>query len=178
MRISIFSFTLSFVGVLLVLAGITPLNAVEVEISPSGHVKNDRKDGTSSNRSPSSKGENDSFSDDYDDDNDDNASSDTSHALPKSSSDPHVMKARAIFEWIHGHENKNSDDESNGGFINRKQTIRRANQNDITSHIGVFASQNIQKGELLAQIPWNIIIQSDNPQDKGQLPCGTGKRIE
>jgi hypothetical protein len=165
MRICIFSSSIILV-VLAFIADISPSHGVEVEISPSGGVTNDSRDRSNGAGSPSSssKGKIDNFSVD-----EDNSATTSALLMP---SDPQVLRARAIFEWIHHQE---SNDEGSGGFINEKQTIRRANKDDITSHIGVFASQSIQKGELLAQIPWSLVIQSDNPEERGQLPCGTGE---
>jgi hypothetical protein len=120
-------------------------HAAEVEVSPLGDV-------VSSNKSPSASSKGIS---------DDKNGSASAFVAP----DPQVLRGRAIFDWINGAED---------GFMSDKQTVRRADQDDITSHIGVFATENIQKGELLAQIPWDHIIKSDNPSDKGQLPCGTG----
>jgi hypothetical protein len=178
MRTCLFPSSIVIVVIVAVVAGIAPSHAVEVEISPSGDVKNDTfwdSNYGASSPSSSSKGNSDNLSD---------VDAYVTTSAFSMSSDPQVMRARAIFDWIHHH--KGNDDENNnknnsksiGGFINEKQIIRRANQDDITSHIGVFASQNIPKGELLAQIPWSLVIQSDNPKDRGQLPCGTGERKE
>jgi hypothetical protein len=172
------SFLVSVVLVATVVAGTTISHVAEVEISTRGDVNNDRRDSnvaSTGSPSSSSKGQSESSSEE---DDDTNSGAPTSALLM--TSDPQVMRARAIFQWIHHHESNDdnhndNDNQSKGGFINEKQTIRRANQDDITSHIGVFASQNIQQGELLAQIPWHLVIQSDDPKEKGQLPCGTGK---
>lgn len=79
--------------------------------------------------------------------------------------DPHVMRARAIFEWVNAHKN---------GYMNLEAQIIQK----IDGNMGVFASQDIPKNTVLARIPFELFIKSDNPKDSGQLPCGTGKMDE
>jgi hypothetical protein len=46
-----------------------------------------------------------------------------------------------------------------GGFFDEKQQqIRAENPEDASSQPGIFARERIEKGEVLATIPWNIII--------------------
>eukprot|EP00804_Cyclotella_cryptica_P014705 CCRYP_020191-RA/>CCRYP_020191-RA protein AED:0.03 eAED:0.03 QI:100/1/1/1/0.33/0.25/4/1464/410 len=49
---------------------------------------------------------------------------------------------------------------ANGGYVNDKISFRRFNLGDPISPRGVFATQEIDEGETLANIPWDIIIKS------------------
>ncbi|KAG7355308.1 spermine/spermidine synthase domain containing protein [Nitzschia inconspicua] len=131
------------VVVVVTLLAILPTDyAADVEISSSGtvitHNNNNKND---NNPSPSGASTPDSIT-----------------------TDPQLLRARAILEWIQ------SDEEA---FVHDKQIVRRSIDGDINSPIGIFASDEIEKGSLLVRIPWKFIIQSDNPNDTGQLPCGT-----
>jgi hypothetical protein len=82
--------------------------------------------------------------------------------------DKHLDEAREIFNWISG---------STDGWVTPKQEIRRIIPGDITSPLGVFASKRIEEGEIIVRIPWENIIKSDNPDENGQLCCGTVQAV-
>ena len=77
-------------------------------------------------------------------------------------------------------------DSVEGGIFNQKQEIRPVNENSDTKNAfyGIFAKEFIAKGELLAQIPWEFIINdeesnpdlSENDLD-GVLKCGTVRNL-
>ncbi|KAG7368315.1 spermidine synthase [Nitzschia inconspicua] len=78
--------------------------------------------------------------------------------------DTHLEEAREIFNWISG---------STEGWITPKQDVRREVPGDFNSPLGVYATKRIEKGEVIARIPWDNIIKSDIPNEDGQLCCGT-----
>mmetsp|Transcript_32049 Transcript_32049/g.73726 ORF Transcript_32049/g.73726 Transcript_32049/m.73726 type:complete len:1237 (-) Transcript_32049:124-3834(-) len=49
---------------------------------------------------------------------------------------------------------------SNGGYFSSKQEFRRAIPGDPSSIFGIFAKEDIKKGELLTSVPWKCIIHS------------------
>jgi hypothetical protein len=61
-----------------------------------------------------------------------------------------------IVEWLNSRE---------GGYYNPKQEIRHEIPNDPTSMVGVFASERIEEGELLCQVPWDSLITSKEESD-------------
>ena len=67
-----------------------------------------------------------------------------------------------IFDWIHNSE---------GGFYSPKQTFRRDEKTGLAA--GVFAKERIEKNEVLLTVPWDLILRSDNPEEEGQMFCGT-----
>jgi hypothetical protein len=42
---------------------------------------------------------------------------------------------------------------------------------------GLFATTFIPKGTVLCQVPWSLIIKSDDPNEEGQMCCGTVKAV-
>ncbi|KAL7519156.1 hypothetical protein ACHAWX_003951 [Stephanocyclus meneghinianus] len=75
--------------------------------------------------------------------------------------------------------NKSSGDETlisnliqwvraNGGYVNDKISFRRIDPEDPTSPRGVFATQEIDEGEMLAHIPWDLIIKSSE-RERGEV---------
>jgi hypothetical protein len=85
-------------------------------------------------------------------------------ALAAAVEDTHLQEAQDVFHWISG---------STGGYINPKQELRRAVPGDPSTPLGVYATQPIKEGEVLARVPWQIIIKSDDPEEEGQMCCGT-----
>jgi hypothetical protein len=83
-------------------------------------------------------------------------------------SDIHLEEARAIFDWMSG---------STDGWVTPKQELRRAIPGDPTSPLGVFAVKRIEKGEVVVRIPWDTLIKSDDPDEEGQLCCGTVRSV-
>ena len=73
-----------------------------------------------------------------------------------------------IFQWIHNSE---------GGYFNPKQEFRYETPGDSSTIAGVFATEDIRKGEILVQIPWDRVLISDDPDEEGQMCCGTVKAL-
>mmetsp|Transcript_6115 Transcript_6115/g.13177 ORF Transcript_6115/g.13177 Transcript_6115/m.13177 type:complete len:617 (-) Transcript_6115:2196-4046(-) len=65
-----------------------------------------------------------------------------------------ILSVQRIIEWVR----------SNGGIFNTKQEFRRTNSEDPSSPFGIFAIEDIEKGELLTRVPWKCIIT--DPEDK------------
>jgi hypothetical protein len=82
--------------------------------------------------------------------------------------DEHLEQAREIFNWIAG---------STGGYVTPKQGVRRAVPGDVTTPLGVYATKRIEAGELVTKIPWENIIKSDDPDEEGQMCCGTVRSV-
>jgi hypothetical protein len=84
--------------------------------------------------------------------------------------DKHLDQAKAVFEWVAG---------SDGGVVNNKLEVRRAIPGDVTSPLGVYATDRIEPNEVLIYVPWDIIIKSHRPKDDygDQLPCRLVKRL-
>jgi hypothetical protein len=82
--------------------------------------------------------------------------------------DKHLEEARDIFNWISG---------STDGWVTPKQDIRRTIPGDINSPLGVFATKRMRENEVIVRIPWENIIKSDFPKERGQLCCGTVKAV-
>eukprot|EP00934_Nitzschia_sp_Nitz4_P001216 Nitzschia sp. Nitz4//scaffold98_size77359//36815//46705//NITZ4_005549-RA/size77359-processed-gene-0.17-mRNA-1//1//CDS//3329560760//1216//frame0 len=70
-----------------------------------------------------------------------------------------------LFEWIH-----NTPD----GFVNPKQELRIDPETGVS---GIFAKEKIFQGELLLQVPWSLILESDDPDEIGQMCCGTVRSL-
>ena len=66
-----------------------------------------------------------------------------------------------IFEWIHN---------APGGFYHPDQDFRADPE---TGAMGVFATKDIPEGTTLVRVPWSHLIKSDDPEEAGQLCCGT-----
>jgi len=70
-----------------------------------------------------------------------------------------------------------------GGFFNSKQETRPVSPG--SSHFGIFAKEDIAKGDLLAKIPWEYIINdeesdpslSEEDFDGAVLRCGTVRNL-
>lgn len=67
-----------------------------------------------------------------------------------------------ILDWIHNAE---------GGYFNPKQELRTIDSTQ--SALGVFAVEDIEEGEVLMTVPWDLIIQSDDKDEEGLMCCGT-----
>lgn len=72
-----------------------------------------------------------------------------------------------VLEWIHNAE---------GGYFNPKQELRKI-ENSTQSPLGVFAVEDIEEGELLMQVPWDLIIKSNDHEEEGQMCCGTVEAV-
>jgi hypothetical protein len=48
----------------------------------------------------------------------------------------------------------------NGGYVNDKIVFRHIHPDDVSSPRGVFAEEEIEEGETLALIPWDLVIKS------------------
>ena len=85
-----------------------------------------------------------------------------------------------IFDWVR----------QKGGSYHEGQEFRREvlvagkddNDDDDDGNTktiaGVFATQDIPKGTVLAKIPWKLIIPSDDLEESGQLCCGLVNRLK
>ena len=82
---------------------------------------------------------------------------------------PSMDVVQELIDWI----------EEEDGYLNPKQEISLENPNDINSRFGIFATERIEEGELLAQIPWDIILPDDvlptelPPNEDQRLNCET-----
>jgi hypothetical protein len=78
-----------------------------------------------------------------------------------------------LLEWL----------EEEDGYFNPKQEIRPEILGDPTSRLGIFAKERIEEGEILAQIPWDIIIKEedgDYGNDKehlSRISCSTVRNL-
>ncbi|KAL3806634.1 hypothetical protein ACHAXA_011741, partial [Cyclostephanos tholiformis] len=64
----------------------------------------------------------------------------------------------------------------NGAYINEKLIVRRVDPNDVTSPRGVFATDDIDVGETVCAIPWNLMIKPSegvNPNISTEDDCLT-----
>jgi hypothetical protein len=89
-------------------------------------------------------------------------------AAEETTADTHLEEARAIFEWMA---------QTEGGFVSPKQDIRRLVPGDVTTPLIVYAKETIMPGEVVMRVPWDTLIGSDDPDDGGQLPCGTVRNV-
>ena len=74
-----------------------------------------------------------------------------------------------------------------GGFFNAKQEVRAVNDGSDGGEVfyGIFAKESISKGEVLAEIPWDVIITdeesddslSENDFEDATLKCGTVRNL-
>ena len=88
----------------------------------------------------------------------------TTASAADGSVDRHIEEANAIFDWVSGTRN---------GWVTPKQELRR----DENGFLGVYAKKRIEKDEILVRIPWENIIKSDDPNEEGQLCCGTVRAV-
>jgi hypothetical protein len=81
-----------------------------------------------------------------------------------------------LVEWLRSQK---------GGFFNRKQVIRHEIPGDLASRLGIFAMERIEEGEIIAQVPWEIIIQEEDVEDEDNedglgeqvLSCSTVRKL-
>ena len=70
---------------------------------------------------------------------------------------------------------------SNGAYINDKLQVRRVNPDDPSSPRGMFALESLDAGEIIYNIPWDLMITPiESNSAKGaskQLDCGTIKAV-
>mmetsp|Transcript_11670 Transcript_11670/g.24673 ORF Transcript_11670/g.24673 Transcript_11670/m.24673 type:complete len:1268 (-) Transcript_11670:237-4040(-) len=84
-------------------------------------------------------------------------------------SDTHLEEAQAIFDWVSGTED---------GFITPKLELRREIPGDVTSPMGVYATETIETGEDIIKVPWDVILHSDDPKEPpSQMVCGTVRTV-
>jgi len=72
---------------------------------------------------------------------------------------------KKVLEWIH---------QAEGGYVHPNQEFRVDPESGVT---GLFATKMIPKGTVLCQVPWDLIIKSDDPDEEGQMCCGTVKAL-
>ena len=83
--------------------------------------------------------------------------------------DFHLKEAKAIFDWVSGTQD---------GHITSKLELRRENPGDLSSPMGVYATETIQIGEEIVRVPWSVIIKpEDNREPPSQLVCGTVRNV-
>lgn len=70
-----------------------------------------------------------------------------------------------VLEWIRN---------APGGYVHPDQEFR---VDPATGTAGMYATKLIPKGEILLQVPWSIVLKSDDPQEEGQMCCGTVKSV-
>mmetsp|Transcript_6235 Transcript_6235/g.13590 ORF Transcript_6235/g.13590 Transcript_6235/m.13590 type:complete len:446 (-) Transcript_6235:1424-2761(-) len=58
-----------------------------------------------------------------------------------------------LFEWV---------DTSPGGYVNKKQQVRRDAKTGVR---GVYVTASVKKGEVLATLPWSALISGEKPGD-------------
>ena len=70
---------------------------------------------------------------------------------------------------------------SNGAYINDKLQVRRVNPDDPSSTRGLFALESLDAGEIICNIPWDLMItpiESNSAKDASKrLDCGTIKAV-
>ena len=70
-----------------------------------------------------------------------------------------------VLKWIHN---------SPGGHVHPDQEFR---MDPVSGVSGIFATKLIPKGTILCQVPWSIIIKSDDTDEEGPMCCGTVKAV-
>lgn len=81
----------------------------------------------------------------------------------------HAQEVKELVEWFEARE---------GTEFNSKQEIRREVPTDPNSVLGVFATDDIAKGEVLVSIPWDIVIHAGyRVSDPPPLVCDTARRL-
>jgi len=72
-----------------------------------------------------------------------------------------------VVEWVR----------ENGGYFNPKQEFRRAIPGDTSTPFGIFASETIEKGELLVNVPYKCIMTAGTDEWKTYMHCDTTRLI-
>ena len=81
----------------------------------------------------------------------------------------HSPEVKELVDWFEARE---------GTEFNPKQEIRREVPDDPDSVLGVFATDDIAKGEVLVSIPWDTIIHAGyQVTDPPPLVCDTARRL-
>jgi len=62
---------------------------------------------------------------------------------------------------------------SNGATINEKLQIRQVDPDDPTSPKGIFATENIEEGEVICEIPMHLMIHHEGELYKNSSDCTT-----
>jgi hypothetical protein len=73
------------------------------------------------------------------------------------SPETNVVLQQGVVDWIR----------KEGGYFNPKQEFRPASLH----HFGVFASQDIPKGEMLVSVPWKCILTADTDELDNDIYC-------
>jgi hypothetical protein len=72
-------------------------------------------------------------------------------------------------KWVNAHKK---------GYFNPKLEVRRIH---IDGGLGIFAKEIVEEDELIAHIPWSLIIGTDEEEDDdipdGNLECGTVRNL-
>lgn len=73
-----------------------------------------------------------------------------------------VANDYGVFKWING---------SRTGYVHPDQEYRIIDP--ATGSVGMFATADIQKGKVLAKVPWNLLIQAEKPNNElSPMGCG------
>ena len=94
--------------------------------------------------------------------------------MPGGSSPPLLVSAQetpsdfGLFEWIQ---------DGPDGYFNPKQEYRYETPGDSSTVPGMYAAEVIKAGEILLRVPWDRILFSDDPDEDGQLCCGTVRAL-
>jgi len=91
-------------------------------------------------------------------------------AIAATPEDTHLESVKEIFEWV----NAASD-----GFVTKKQDVRRMEEHNLDTPLIIYATEDIQKGELLVQTPWSHILHSKTLEkdDQDGWFCGTAHTL-
>ena len=81
----------------------------------------------------------------------------------------HDPEMKELMHWFQGRKDTE---------FNPNQEIRRVDPDDPASMLGVFATADIAKGEVLVSIPWDTLIHSgETVTDPDPLTCGTVRNL-
>ena len=81
----------------------------------------------------------------------------------ENTTEPNVALQINVLEWVR----------ANGGYFHPSQEFRRADPNDPSSHFGVFATDRIEQGEILVNVPWKCIVTAGTDTFDSEIYCDT-----
>jgi hypothetical protein len=86
------------------------------------------------------------------------------HSVHAARNDPDTLTSNLV-QWVN----------DNGGFVSDKVAFRHINPDDPSSPRGVFATQEIEEGETIATIPWELIIKDPKHDERDGKVGGWSK---
>ena len=107
------------------------------------------------------------LNDDDDDDDDVVVTPQVDKETPGAPPDETLLLQRAVVDWVR----------TQGGIFNRKQEIRHEVPGDPSSILGVFAKENIKKGEVLVSVPWELVMTANADDNYEIFFCNTARFI-